>query len=178
MDNNTGSNNCIRSIDLFRSVREDLLYYLWWTRPPALEITHIQANMPYESSEDSSNQPDGPMGSPRHPSWPHRTPKPPLDPLWTPKHPNRPLISPFLPYKWSEDPSIVPVDPIEHLRPPHWSVGLPLDPLGPWIGIKDQQAKANLVLFMLQGVSLQNVFIPALLLFVLVNRRKATPPQY
>ena len=26
-------------------------------------ITYIQAYMPHESSEDSSNQPDGPMGS-------------------------------------------------------------------------------------------------------------------
>ena len=28
-------------------------------------ITYIQAYMPHESSEDSSNQPDGPMGSPK-----------------------------------------------------------------------------------------------------------------
>ena len=34
---------------------------------PALKIwiTYIQAYMPHESSGDSSNQPDGPMGSPR-----------------------------------------------------------------------------------------------------------------
>ena len=30
--------------------------------------------MPHESSEDSSNQPDGPKGSPRCPPWPPRTP--------------------------------------------------------------------------------------------------------
>ena len=30
-------------------------------------ITYIQAHMPYKSSEDSSNQPNGPMGSPRRP---------------------------------------------------------------------------------------------------------------
>ena len=33
-------------------------------------ITYIQAYMPHESSEDSSNQPDGPMGSHRCPPWP------------------------------------------------------------------------------------------------------------
>ena len=33
-------------------------------------ITYIQAHMPYKSSGDSSNQPDGPMGSPRRPPWP------------------------------------------------------------------------------------------------------------
>ena len=41
-----------------------------YTRPPirAKNLdTYIQANMPHESSGDSSNQPDGPMGSPRHP---------------------------------------------------------------------------------------------------------------
>ena len=38
--------------------------------------------MPYESSEDSSNQPDGPMGSPR-PLDPTGLPGPPLDLLWT-----------------------------------------------------------------------------------------------
>ena len=31
-------------------------------------ITYTQAYMPYESSEDSSNQPDGPMGYLRHPT--------------------------------------------------------------------------------------------------------------
>ena len=45
----------------------------------------MQANIPYESSEDSSNQPDGRMESPKHPSWPHKTPLdvpqiPPLTP--------------------------------------------------------------------------------------------------
>ena len=33
-------------------------------------ITYIQAYMPHESSEDSSNQPDGPIGSHRCPPWP------------------------------------------------------------------------------------------------------------
>ena len=33
-------------------------------------ITYIQAYMPHESSEDSSNQPDGPMGSHRCPPLP------------------------------------------------------------------------------------------------------------
>ena len=40
--------------------------------------------LPYELSKESSNQPDGPMGSARHLFWPHRTPwaphQPPLDP--------------------------------------------------------------------------------------------------
>ena len=41
-------------------------------------ITYIQAHMPNKSSEDSSNQPDGPIGSPRRPpgQWP-----PPINPL-------------------------------------------------------------------------------------------------
>ena len=45
-------------------------------------ITYIQAYMPQESSEDSSNQPDGPMGSPKCPPWPLGTPPPstPNDP--------------------------------------------------------------------------------------------------
>ena len=33
--------------------------------------------MPHESSEDSSNQPDGPMGSPKCSPWPPGTPRPP-----------------------------------------------------------------------------------------------------
>ena len=37
----------------------------------------VYRHMPYESSEDSSNQPDGPLVSPRHPPWPHRAPVPP-----------------------------------------------------------------------------------------------------
>ena len=40
-------------------------------------ITYIQACMPHESSEDSSNQPDGPMGSPKCSPWPPGTPRPP-----------------------------------------------------------------------------------------------------
>ena len=39
--------------------------------------------MPYESSEDSSNQPDGPMGSPKHDvSWTVDTMGPPRYPPW------------------------------------------------------------------------------------------------
>ena len=72
-------------------------------------ITYIQAYMPHESSEDSSNQPDGPMGSHRCPPWPPRT-----------------LYAYHL-TSW---------DP----------VGLPFDPLGMWIGIKDLLA-ANSFLF-------------------------------
>ena len=69
-------------------VRQDLLYFLWWTPVPvrpsvrAKNLDHLytgiyaympymnQAYMPYglyESSKDSSNQPDGPMESPRCP---------------------------------------------------------------------------------------------------------------
>ena len=36
-------------------------------------ITYIQAHMPYKSSEDSSNQPNSPMGSPRRIYWLPRT---------------------------------------------------------------------------------------------------------
>ena len=48
-------------------------------------ITYIQAYMPHESSEDSSNQPDGPMGSHRCPPWPPGAPRPPHRPPMTPK---------------------------------------------------------------------------------------------
>ena len=42
-------------------------------------IPCIQADMPTnESLEDSSNQPIGPTGSPRHPPWTHRAPTPPF----------------------------------------------------------------------------------------------------
>ena len=77
--------------------------------------------MPHESSEDSSNQPDGPNGSldapldPLGPRYP-----PPLDPL--PLNRSLGLIellrSPQLPFKSSEDPSNVSVDPVGHLTPP------------------------------------------------------------
>ena len=44
-------------------------------------ITYIQAYMPHESSEDSSNQPNGPMGSPRRLPNPLGPPGPPMAPL-------------------------------------------------------------------------------------------------
>ena len=54
---------------IFRSARTSCTTFGWSrpVRPSALKIwiTYIQAYMPYESSGDSSNQPDGPMGSPR-----------------------------------------------------------------------------------------------------------------
>ena len=56
--------------------------------------------MPHESSEDSSNQPDGPKGSPRCP--------PPIDPLGPL---NRSL-------DFVEDPSNVTADAMGHLTPP------------------------------------------------------------
>ena len=50
----------------FFSGPQDLLYYLRWTRPPdkpcqksGSPVLYIQAFMPYESTEDPSNQPDG-----------------------------------------------------------------------------------------------------------------------
>ena len=43
-------------------------------------ITHIQAYMPHESSEDSSNQADGPKGSPKCPPWSLGIPRPPHRP--------------------------------------------------------------------------------------------------
>ena len=55
------------------------------TRGRALKIwiTCLQAYIPYESSEDSSNQPDGPMGSPKHDvSWTVETMGPPGYPPW------------------------------------------------------------------------------------------------
>ena len=45
---------------------------------------YTQVYMPHESSGDSSNQPDGPMGSPRCPFDPLGPPPPPLSPLGTP----------------------------------------------------------------------------------------------
>ena len=39
--------------------------------------------MPYESSEDSSNQPDGCKGSPRCPPWPPGTPCPTTNIKWS-----------------------------------------------------------------------------------------------
>ena len=61
---------------IFRSARTSCRTFDFRVRPPVRPrqffwITYIQAYMPYESSEVSSNQPDGPMGSHR---WP-------LDPL-------------------------------------------------------------------------------------------------
>ena len=110
-------------------VREDLLYryYLWLTRPPGrrIWITYIRAYMPNESSADSSNQPDGPVGSPRTYQmlllilW--DTFDPPLT-LWDPEGPLKP---------W--DPAGLPVDPRDHLGlllTPLDPVGLTLDPFG------------------------------------------------
>ena len=53
----------------FRSARTFCTTFDWSVRPCALKIwiTFMQAYMPYESSEDSSNQPYGPIGSPRCP---------------------------------------------------------------------------------------------------------------
>ena len=80
--------------------------------------------MPHDLSENSSNQPDGPKGSPRYtldplrppgPSPPHRSPR-------TPRNRFLGLIellrSPQLPFKSSEDPSNVAVDPVGGLTPP------------------------------------------------------------
>ena len=55
-------------------------------------ITYIQAHMPYKSSEDSSNQPNGPMGSPRRPSSPPWSPWPPK---WTPSDPSTGVLTPL-----------------------------------------------------------------------------------
>ena len=87
---------------------------------------YIQAYMPHESSEDSSNLPDGPMGSPRCPPWPTGTPWPPHEPPRTPKQvswPHTDSRSPRLHYKSSEDPSNVTADPVEHLTLPPWPPG-------------------------------------------------------
>ena len=56
-----------------------------------LWITFIQAYMPHDSSENPSDQPNGPQGSPWHNYWPPRTPwrllSAPLDPLTCPLTP-------------------------------------------------------------------------------------------
>ena len=68
--------------------------------------------MPYELSEDASNQPDGPWDPPDIP----------LD--YSQGNPFGPLNAPLDPI---EDPSNVAVDPMEHLN--IWDPeGLPLDP--------------------------------------------------
>ena len=78
--------------------------------------------MPHESSEDSSNQPDGPMGSLGCPLDPLGPPgNPPIHPL-RPMNRSLGLIellkSPQLPYKSTEDPLNVAVDPMGYLTPP------------------------------------------------------------
>ena len=79
---------------------------------------------PHESSGDSSNQPNGPMGSPRCS----------LDPLG-PLNRSLGLIglfrSPRLPYKSAEDPSNVVVNPMGHPVDPKGHLTPPLDLLGP-----------------------------------------------
>ena len=103
----------------FFSGPRDLLYYLRWTRPPAHQCqksgspvyTYIQAFMPYESTEDPSNQPDS-FHSP--------------GPLNSPLNLFGPLRSLGLPHKTSN----VVADAIRHLRPPPWSPG-PTRP-APW----------------------------------------------
>ena len=99
----------------------------------------------YESSQDPSNESDGPVGSPRCPPWPQG---PPINPQW-PLNRSVGLIellrSPHLLFKSSEDPSNVAVDPMGQLTPRPWTlgtlsayplttwdpVGLLFDPLGP-----------------------------------------------
>ena len=48
----------------FRSARTSCTTFGWSRPARKIWITYIQAYMPYESSEDSSNQPDGCKGSP------------------------------------------------------------------------------------------------------------------
>ena len=66
---------------IFRSARTSCITFGWsrLSVPCALKIwiTYIQAYMPYESWEDSSNQPYGPMGSPGCPLDPLGPPAPP-----------------------------------------------------------------------------------------------------
>ena len=49
-------------------------------------ITHIQAYMPNDESENPSNQPYGPRRSPRHTCYPPGPPECPPQPPLTPKH--------------------------------------------------------------------------------------------
>ena len=80
-------------------VRGDLLHYLWWTRSFARKIwiTYKLAHMTYH--QNSSNQPDDPMGSTEPPGTPKDHPSTPFGPLNIPLDPIGPLISPELPYK-------------------------------------------------------------------------------
>ena len=67
-------------IPFFRSARASWNTFVSLSVSPSsrkIWITYIQACMPHESSEDSSNQPDGPMGSPKCSPWPPGTPRPP-----------------------------------------------------------------------------------------------------
>ena len=55
----------IFSFRIFRSARTSCTTFDVSRPVLKIWITYIQAYMPHESSGDSSNQPDGPMGSPR-----------------------------------------------------------------------------------------------------------------
>ena len=70
-----------------------------WTRSLARKtrITYKLAHMTYH--QNSSNQPDDPMGSTEPPRTPKDPPSTPFGPLNIPLDPIGPLISPELPYK-------------------------------------------------------------------------------
>ena len=104
-------------------VREDLLYYLWWTRssvPPSARLSVCAKNLDhlftgisalsYESSEDSSNQPYGSMGSPG-------CPLDPLDPLNPPPQTHKQVSWPYCTLKITSTASqitftFIPVTPV------------------------------------------------------------------
>ena len=86
---------------MLRSVKLSFLdtLYLQWTRLFARKIwiTYKLAHMTYH--QNSSNQPDDPMGSTEPPGTPKDPPSTPFGPLNIPLDPIGPLISPELPYK-------------------------------------------------------------------------------
>ena len=63
--------------------------------PSALKtwVTYMQAYMPYESSEKTSNEPHGAMGFPRRTYWPPQTPEGPFNPIGPLNMPHDPIES-------------------------------------------------------------------------------------
>ena len=84
---------------LFLKSAGTFLHYLRWTCSFARKIwiTYKLAHMTYH--QNSSNQPDDPMGSTESPRTPKDPPSTPFGPLNIPLDPIGPLISPELPYK-------------------------------------------------------------------------------
>ena len=83
----------------FRFSRTSCTTSEWTVHPCARKSGSLIYYRLYESLEDSSNQPEDPMGSPRRPHWPPQDPlAPPINPLGAL---NRSYPSPLTP--WDHD---------------------------------------------------------------------------